>query len=274
MKFQQENNHQEEQQHRPRDDVVDDASNRRGAATTIGAMNNRPLSSSALYARMWNGAKYMVALALVCDAALRLQGRMLHPSRISTTTVGVESSSSSHAPGRRRVLQEAVGRNDNNSSIIIDAAAVATVGPSYMQPLFEDLQERQKLFTDATPEEIKYWFEYTGPMQVRLTRRPYQGTSVVCIRLVQYFGFFPCSLFISHAGIFFLFYRSTSIVIPKCDPVPTILRAVTIQVSFPLVLSETLVEQRNTRSSFIPPTTRTWAMAMTKTTTRTRMSQM
>ena len=36
--------------------------------------------------------------------------------------------------------------------------------PSYVQPLLDELQERKKLFAEA--EVIKYWFEYTGPLQV------------------------------------------------------------------------------------------------------------
>lgn len=38
--------------------------------------------------------------------------------------------------------------------------------PSYMEHLFEDLKERKKLFDETPPEEVKYWFEYTGPLQV------------------------------------------------------------------------------------------------------------
>ena len=40
-------------------------------------------------------------------------------------------------------------------------------GPSYMAPLFDELKERRKLMEETPPEEIKYWFEYTGPLQVR-----------------------------------------------------------------------------------------------------------
>jgi len=34
-----------------------------------------------------------------------------------------------------------------------------------MNALMKDLKERQKLFEDTPPEEVKYWFEYTGPLQ-------------------------------------------------------------------------------------------------------------
>eukprot|EP00536_Pseudo-nitzschia_multiseries_P016948 jgi/Psemu1/247859/estExt_Genewise1.C_13040009 len=39
------------------------------------------------------------------------------------------------------------------------------VVPSYMDALTKDLKERKKLFDDTPPEEVKYWFEYTGPLQ-------------------------------------------------------------------------------------------------------------
>jgi len=37
--------------------------------------------------------------------------------------------------------------------------------PSYMKDLMEDLKARKKLMEDTPPEEVKYWFEYTGPLQ-------------------------------------------------------------------------------------------------------------
>ena len=38
--------------------------------------------------------------------------------------------------------------------------------PSYMKDLMDELAERTKLMTETPPEEVKYWFEYTGPLQV------------------------------------------------------------------------------------------------------------
>eukprot|EP00529_Nitzschia_sp_RCC80_P017309 CAMPEP_0113484026 /NCGR_PEP_ID=MMETSP0014_2-20120614/23743_1 /TAXON_ID=2857 /ORGANISM="Nitzschia sp." /LENGTH=815 /DNA_ID=CAMNT_0000377603 /DNA_START=341 /DNA_END=2788 /DNA_ORIENTATION=- /assembly_acc=CAM_ASM_000159 len=37
--------------------------------------------------------------------------------------------------------------------------------PKYMEPLMKDLRDRQQLFDETPPEEVKYWFEYTGPLQ-------------------------------------------------------------------------------------------------------------
>ena len=42
--------------------------------------------------------------------------------------------------------------------------------PSYMKGLMEDLKSRKKLMEETPPEEVKYWFEYTGPLQVRPTQ--------------------------------------------------------------------------------------------------------
>lgn len=37
--------------------------------------------------------------------------------------------------------------------------------PSYVDSLMKDLRDRKKLFEDTPPEEVKYWFEYAGPLQ-------------------------------------------------------------------------------------------------------------
>mmetsp|Transcript_53133 Transcript_53133/g.78852 ORF Transcript_53133/g.78852 Transcript_53133/m.78852 type:complete len:758 (-) Transcript_53133:84-2357(-) len=37
--------------------------------------------------------------------------------------------------------------------------------PKYMLPLMKDLKERKKLMEETPKEEIKYWFEYAGPLQ-------------------------------------------------------------------------------------------------------------
>lgn len=45
-------------------------------------------------------------------------------------------------------------------------SAVGDSIPTYMESLMKDLRSRKKLFDDTPPEEVKYWFEYTGPLQV------------------------------------------------------------------------------------------------------------
>ena len=41
-----------------------------------------------------------------------------------------------------------------------------TTTPSYMSGLMQELKDREKLFADTLPEEVKYWFEYAGLLQV------------------------------------------------------------------------------------------------------------
>ena len=41
--------------------------------------------------------------------------------------------------------------------------------PSYIDVLLEDLKKRQRLFEETPENEIKYWFEYSGPLQVSRT---------------------------------------------------------------------------------------------------------
>ena len=38
--------------------------------------------------------------------------------------------------------------------------------PSYMKPLMKELEDRKDLFRESPPEEVKYWFEYSGALQV------------------------------------------------------------------------------------------------------------
>lgn len=45
-------------------------------------------------------------------------------------------------------------------------ASVGDSVPSYMKSLMTELTERKTLMEETPPEEVKYWFEYTGPLQV------------------------------------------------------------------------------------------------------------
>lgn len=92
---------------------------------------------------LWTSLKLMTAAAL-CWSAFHTNNGSL-----STPTAAASAQSSLESFPHRRLLE-----------------AVQNV-PSYMQHLMEDLRAREKLFEDTPPEEIKYWFEYTGPLQVR-----------------------------------------------------------------------------------------------------------
>ena len=94
----------------------------------------------------------------------------------------VESSTSSNTMSILKslaafaLLYSAFVTFNNNNETALDMARSVTrrqlsmVGdgiPSYMDSLMADLRARKKLFDETPPEEVKYWFEYTGPLQVR-----------------------------------------------------------------------------------------------------------
>jgi len=45
-------------------------------------------------------------------------------------------------------------------------AAASSPLQMHLQTLYEDLWAQEKLFDETLPEEVKYWFEYTGLLQV------------------------------------------------------------------------------------------------------------
>lgn len=55
--------------------------------------------------------------------------------------------------------------NDNNNDDLSFRRRLQAAVPSYMNHLMEDLAARTKLFEETPADEIKYWFEYTGPLQ-------------------------------------------------------------------------------------------------------------
>lgn len=76
-------------------------------------------------------------------------------------------------------LYAAVAKSTSSVRIVDDSSEMASpsfhgrrlqaVGdevPVYMKHLMNDLAARKKLFEDTPPEEVKYWFEYAGPLQV------------------------------------------------------------------------------------------------------------
>ena len=57
-----------------------------------------------------------------------------------------------HSPQGRRQLS-VIEQSDNEA-------------PKYMESILEDLEARIKLMEETPPQEVKYWFEYAGPLQV------------------------------------------------------------------------------------------------------------
>jgi hypothetical protein len=96
----------------------------------------------------WTGLKFLAAAAFCVSA------NQLHTAASSAAgneENGMMPTTGHHTASRR--LQEQLGTNPV---------------PSYMTKLMDDLKARKKLFEDTPPEEIKYWFEYSGPLQVRV----------------------------------------------------------------------------------------------------------
>jgi len=84
---------------------------------------------------LWTSFKLSIALTFLASAVI---------STLSSRSV--EDKESSSLPVRRRL--------EATDDI-----------PGYMKPLLKDLKEREKLMKETPPEEVKYWFEYTGPLQ-------------------------------------------------------------------------------------------------------------
>jgi hypothetical protein len=124
--------------------------------------------------------------------------------------------------------------------------------PTYMKDLMSDLDARKKLFDETPPEEVKYWFEYTGPLQVSEKRSKIEaffGTlfqkpsrvfmiGIICIvNLIYVFSKFPN---------LYLHCRNTFIVIQDLVERQIILKEGTIRESFRLGLSHRGVEKNFT----------------------------
>eukprot|EP00565_Helicotheca_tamesis_P008129 CAMPEP_0185733108 /NCGR_PEP_ID=MMETSP1171-20130828/18404_1 /TAXON_ID=374046 /ORGANISM="Helicotheca tamensis, Strain CCMP826" /LENGTH=756 /DNA_ID=CAMNT_0028402743 /DNA_START=12 /DNA_END=2282 /DNA_ORIENTATION=+ len=95
--------------------------------------------SSSFYSNAMSAGKILVASALLLNAA-------------SSTGVNPFAFASASDAG----------------DVITDHRRLSTADgsvPTYIEPLIKDLEERTKLMEDTPPEEVKYWFEYTGPLQ-------------------------------------------------------------------------------------------------------------
>jgi hypothetical protein len=103
-------------------------------------------SSSSSSSRMTTMLKLVAASAFLYGAVSTYQQGQLQQR---SNNDGFQDAASFPEHGRRRLL-----------STIGDSI------PKYMDPLLKDLRERKKLFDETPPEEVKYWFEYTGPLQV------------------------------------------------------------------------------------------------------------
>lgn len=103
---------------------------------TIQDDNNETSTSSI----SWKSAvKLGVSCALLMSAVSTLQ------STYSNTPINSQS--------RRKLSAESSSTEASNAV------------PTFTTPLLSELAAREKLFADTPPEEVKYWFEYAGPLQ-------------------------------------------------------------------------------------------------------------
>ena len=93
-----------------------------------------------------------------------------------------------NSSGRGMLLQAEVGgvQAEQRGHRRLTAVMGDTL-PSYMNDLNDDLKERKKLFRETPPEEVKYWFEYTGQLQVSKRKRRRRRRSNRCLQN-QYLG--------------------------------------------------------------------------------------
>mmetsp|Transcript_5995 Transcript_5995/g.17053 ORF Transcript_5995/g.17053 Transcript_5995/m.17053 type:complete len:811 (+) Transcript_5995:285-2717(+) len=89
-----------------------------------------------------------------------LAGVLLYGALVTYTDN--HASSLNTAPKRRLSTEGTVQESFPRRRL---TAVIGDVVPSYMDGLTKDLKERKKLFDETPPEEVKYWFEYTGPLQ-------------------------------------------------------------------------------------------------------------
>ena len=80
------------------------------------------------------------------------------------------SAPSNHVYANTHIIGSNDRQHPQRGRRLTDYASSSTKNPpSYMKGLMDDLKARKKLMEETPPEEVKYWFEYTGPLQVRFT---------------------------------------------------------------------------------------------------------
>jgi hypothetical protein len=105
------------------------------------------VSSSSSGAVMWTSLKLIAAAALCWSA---------YSSRATHESLPLSSSTAEHHQQRRLTEED----------LIVPSPARSSPLSKYLTLLFQDLRKREKLFEETPAEEVKYWFEYTDPLQV------------------------------------------------------------------------------------------------------------
>ena len=100
---------------------------------------------SSLSSKTWTIAKYCLSAVLLANALSTTYNQLVPTHHDGLTSVWADF------PHRRL---ESLVKPDKDYV------------PSYMLPIMEELVARKKLMEETPKEEIKYWFEYAGPLQV------------------------------------------------------------------------------------------------------------
>ena len=117
------------------------------------------------------------AIKLLAAAALFYSAGLTFAETYHHTTSGARSSGSATAASLNDNNIETIASGNNAYSYInwdghgrrLTSSEISVENPpSYMKELMEDLKGRKKLMEETPPEEVKYWFEYTGPLQVSI----------------------------------------------------------------------------------------------------------
>jgi hypothetical protein len=123
------------------DDDDDDANSMKGEEEDDESGPSRSSSSSL----MWTSAKLVASVLLLVSA---------YQYKVASTELSASSDGTATGIFGGNIMSRRL-------------QAVGDSVPSYTESLFKDLAARKKLFDDTPPEEVKYWFEYAGPLQVR-----------------------------------------------------------------------------------------------------------
>ena len=118
------------------------------------------------------------AVKLLAAAALFYSAGVTFAETYHHTSSGARSSgSTTTTPLNDNNIIETIASDNNAYSYInwdghgrrLTSSEISVENPpSYMKELMEDLKGRKKLMEETPPEEVKYWFEYTGPLQVSI----------------------------------------------------------------------------------------------------------
>lgn len=120
-----------------------------------------PSSSSSSSVTEGGNSKLSSYIKLTASALLLFSSIQTYQSHHNHNHYQSQHHNASNARRRLSAVTGSINGNEHRSN-----GGSGNVTPSYMKDLMGDLQARQKLFDDTPPEEVKYWFEYTGPLQV------------------------------------------------------------------------------------------------------------